>query len=36
MNGGVDTDMLSCPEEQIEKTKVLRTYLGGRLVYEGR
>jgi predicted amidohydrolase YtcJ len=30
----VDTDVLNCPAEDIEKTKVLRTYLGGRLVYE--
>lgn len=30
----VDTDLLECPPEQIEKTQVLRTYLGGRLVYE--
>ena len=30
----VDTDVLACPPEQIEKTQVLRTYLGGRLVFE--
>jgi predicted amidohydrolase YtcJ len=30
----VDTDVLTCPPEQIEKTKVLQTYLGGKLVYE--
>jgi len=26
--------VLSSPPEQIERTKVLRTYLGGRLVFE--
>jgi predicted amidohydrolase YtcJ len=30
----VDTDILNCPDEQIENTKVLRTYLAGRPVYE--
>jgi predicted amidohydrolase YtcJ len=30
----VDTDVTRCPEERIEQTKVLRTYLGGRLVFE--
>jgi predicted amidohydrolase YtcJ len=29
----VDTDVLKCPAEEIEKTKVLRTYLGGKLVF---
>ncbi|HSU69584.1 MAG TPA: amidohydrolase family protein, partial [Tepidisphaeraceae bacterium] len=30
----LDTDPLTCPPEQIEKTKVLRTYLAGRLVFQ--
>jgi predicted amidohydrolase YtcJ len=30
----LDRDLLSCGEEQIAGAKVLRTYLGGRLVYE--
>ena len=30
----IDTDVLNCPAEQIERTKVLRTYLGGKLVFE--
>ena len=30
----IDTDVLTCPPEQIEKTKVLRTYLGGKLVFQ--
>jgi predicted amidohydrolase YtcJ len=30
----VDTDLLTCNPDQIDKTKVLRTYLGGRLVFE--
>jgi len=29
------TDLLTCPEEDIVNTKVLRTYVGGKLVYEG-
>jgi predicted amidohydrolase YtcJ len=29
----LDTDLLSCPEEQIAATRVLRTYVGGRLVF---
>jgi predicted amidohydrolase YtcJ len=32
----VDTDVLNCPAGQIEKTKVLRTYLGGKRVFEKR
>ena len=35
----LDTDLLSCPEEKIAATHVLRTYVGGKLVYrrtEGR
>ncbi|MDB5331330.1 MAG: nfdA 3 [Phycisphaerales bacterium] len=28
-----DTDVLGCPPEKIAQTKVLRTYLGGKLVY---
>ena len=30
----VDTDVLTCPPEQISQTKVLRTYLAGKSVYE--
>ena len=29
----VDTEVLTCPAEKVADTKVLRTYLGGRLVY---
>ena len=29
----IDTDLLSCPPDAIAKTSVLRTYLGGKLVY---
>ena len=31
----VDTDVLTCPDTQIATTKVLRTYLAGKLVYNG-
>jgi predicted amidohydrolase YtcJ len=30
----IDNDILTCPEDQIEKTRALRTYVGGKLVYE--
>jgi len=30
----LDTDLLKCPEERISATRVLRTYVGGKLVYE--
>jgi predicted amidohydrolase YtcJ len=30
----VDTDLLTCPEDAIRKTQVLRTYVDGKLVYE--
>jgi predicted amidohydrolase YtcJ len=30
----VDTDILTCPENEIAKTKVLRTYVGGKLVHQ--
>jgi predicted amidohydrolase YtcJ len=30
----VDTDLLTCPEEKIADTKVLRTYVDGKLVYQ--
>jgi predicted amidohydrolase YtcJ len=30
----VDTDLLKCPEEKIVDTKVLSTYIGGKLVYK--
>jgi predicted amidohydrolase YtcJ len=30
----VDTDLLNCPADAIRKTKVLRTYLNGQLVYK--
>jgi hypothetical protein len=29
----LDTDILHCAEEDISKTQVLRTYIGGRLFY---
>ncbi len=29
----LDTDILTCPEERIASTKVLRTYVGGKLMY---
>ena len=29
----LDTDLLKCPEEKIASTRVLRTYIGGKLVY---
>lgn len=32
----VDRDLLTCPLEDIPQTKVLRTYLGGKLVYEAK
>ena len=31
----VDRDLLTCPEEQIASTQVLRTYLAGELVHDG-
>jgi predicted amidohydrolase YtcJ len=31
----VDRDLLTCPTDDIRDTKVLRTYVGGKLVYEG-
>jgi predicted amidohydrolase YtcJ len=30
----VDTDVMTCPAERIADTKVLKTYLGGRQVFE--
>ena len=30
----LDTDLLTCSDERIAKTKVLRTYVGGTLVFE--
>lgn len=30
----LDRDLLTCPEDQIASTKVLRTYVGGKLVYQ--
>jgi predicted amidohydrolase YtcJ len=30
----IDRDILTCPEEDIKDTKVLRTILGGRTVYK--
>ena len=30
----LDTDLLTCPEEDMQKTQVLRTYVDGKLVYE--
>ncbi|MCC7340275.1 MAG: amidohydrolase [Bryobacterales bacterium] len=32
----VDRDLLTCPVGDIPQTKVLRTYLGGKLVYEAK
>jgi predicted amidohydrolase YtcJ len=29
----LDTDLLTCPEDKIRDTKVLRTYLNGKMVY---
>jgi len=29
----LDTDLLTCPEQKIEATRVLRTYVGGKLVF---
>src|ERR1043166_2661547 len=29
----LDTDLLNCPEEKIASTRVLRTYVGGKLVH---
>ena len=31
----LDTDLLTCAEDRIAGTKVLRTYVGGKLVYRG-
>ena len=31
----IDTDLLTCAERRIAKTRVLRTYVGGKLVYHG-
>jgi len=30
----LDTDLLTCPEDKIAETQVLRTYVGGKLVFE--
>ncbi|MBI4623661.1 MAG: amidohydrolase [Verrucomicrobia bacterium] len=30
----LDTDLLTCPEDKIVGTQVLRTYVGGKLVYQ--
>jgi predicted amidohydrolase YtcJ len=30
----VDTDLLTCPEDQIPKTQVLRTFLNGKPIYQ--
>ncbi len=32
----LDRDLLTCPVDQIRETKVLRTYLGGKLVFSQR
>jgi predicted amidohydrolase YtcJ len=32
----IDTDLLKCPDAQISKTKVLQTYLNGKLVHGNR
>jgi len=31
----LDTDLLTCPAEAIGRTRVLQTYLGGKLVFSG-
>jgi predicted amidohydrolase YtcJ len=30
----IDGDFLTCPEDEIKDTQVLRTYLAGKLMYE--
>jgi predicted amidohydrolase YtcJ len=30
----IDRDILTCPEDEIKDTKVLRTFLGGKTVYK--
>ena len=30
----LDTDLLTCPEDQITATQVLRTYLAGKLIFQ--
>jgi predicted amidohydrolase YtcJ len=30
----IDRDIMTCPEDDIKDTKVLTTYLGGKVVYE--
>jgi predicted amidohydrolase YtcJ len=30
----LDRDLLTCPEDEIKDTQVLRTYIGGKLVHE--
>jgi predicted amidohydrolase YtcJ len=32
----IDRDILTCPEDEIRDTLCLQTYLGGKLVYEGK
>ena len=32
----IDRDVLTCPVDEIKDTKVLRTYVGGKLVYGGK
>src|SRR5207248_1256490 len=32
----LDRDLLTCPENQISDTKVLKTYLNGKLVYDSQ
>jgi predicted amidohydrolase YtcJ len=31
----IDTDLLICPEEKISKTRVMRGYLNGKLIFKG-
>jgi len=33
---GSDRDILTCPVEEIVSTRVLQTYVGGKLVYEAK
>jgi predicted amidohydrolase YtcJ len=32
----IDRDILRCPVEEVKETQVLRTYVGGKLIYERR
>jgi predicted amidohydrolase YtcJ len=32
----IDTDLLNCPEDKMKETKVLQTYLQGKLNFEAK